>query len=48
MKSTQEAKEVSKIFGIDEFTPIKLDVDILSYNKANQEAEALLNNLIML
>ena len=44
MKSTQEAKEVSKIFGIDEFTPIKLDVDILSYNKANQEAEALLNN----
>jgi len=44
MKSTQEAKEVSKIFGINEFTPIKLDVDILSYNKANQEAEALLNN----
>jgi len=44
MKSTQEVKDVSKIFGIDEFTPIKLDVDILSYNKANQEAEALLNN----
>ena len=47
MKSTKEAKEVKdikKIFGIDDFTPIKLDVDILAYNKANQEAEVLLNN----
>ncbi len=44
MKSTKEVKEVKKIFGIDDFTPIKLDVDILAYNKANQEAEVLLNN----
>ena len=44
MKSTKEVKEVNKIFGIDDFTPIKLDVDILAYNKANQEAEVLLNN----
>ena len=47
MKSTKEAKEVKdikKIFGIDDFTPIKLDVDILAYNKANQEAEVLLSN----
>jgi hypothetical protein len=26
------------------FTPIKLDVDIVAYNKANEQAEALLNN----
>ena len=47
MKSTKEVKEVKdvkKIFGIDDFTPIKLDVDILAYNKANQEAEVLLSN----
>jgi hypothetical protein len=44
MKSTKEVKEVNKIFGIDDFTPIKLDVDILAYNKANQEAEVLLSN----
>jgi hypothetical protein len=47
MKSTKEVKEVKdvkKIFGIDDFTPIKLDVDIVAYNKANEQAEALLNN----
>ena len=44
MKSNKEVKEVNKIFGIDDFTPIKLDVDILAYNKANQEAEVLLSN----
>ena len=44
MKSTKEVKDVKKIFGIDDFTPIKLDVDILAYNKANQEAEVLLSN----
>ena len=44
MKSTKEVKDVKQIFGIDDFTPIKLDVDILAYNKANQEAEVLLSN----
>ncbi len=47
MKSTKEVKEVKdvkKIFGIDDFTPIKLEVDIVAYNKANEQAEALLNN----
>ena len=44
MKSTKEVKDVKKIFGIDDFTPIKLDVDIVAYNKANEQAEALLNN----
>ena len=47
MKSTKEVKEVKdvkKIFGIDDFEPIKLDVDIEGYNKANEQAEALLNN----
>jgi len=44
MKSTKEVKDVKKIFGIDDFTPIKLEVDIVAYNKANEQAEALLNN----
>ena len=44
MKRTKEVKDVKQIFGIDDFTPIKLDVDILAYNKANQEAEVLLSN----
>ena len=39
MKSTQEVKEP-----INTFEPIKLDVDIEGYNKANEQAEALLNN----
>jgi hypothetical protein len=42
MKSTKEVKEVKK--PINTFTPIKLDVDIVAYNKANEQAEALLNN----
>ena len=45
MKSTKEVKDVKKIFGIDDFTPIKLEVDIVAYNKANEQAEALLNNV---
>ena len=47
MRSTKEVKEVKgvkKIFGIDGFTAIKLEVDIVAYNKANEQAEALLNN----
>ena len=39
MKSTQEVKEP-----INTFEPIKLDVDIEGYNKANEQAEAPLNN----
>ena len=39
MKSTKEVKEP-----INTFEPIKLDVDIEGYNKANEQAEALLNN----
>ena len=39
MKSTKEVKKP-----INTFTPIKLDVDIVAYNKANEQAEALLNN----
>ena len=42
MKSIKEVKEVKK--PINTFTPIKLDVDIVAYNKANEQAEALLNN----
>ena len=42
MKSTKEVKEVKK--PINTFIPIKLDVDIVAYNKANEQAEALLNN----
>ena len=42
MKRTKEVKEVKK--PINTFTPIKLDVDIVAYNKANEQAEALLNN----
>ena len=39
MKSTKEVKEP-----INTFEPIKLDVNIEGYNKANEQAEALLNN----
>ena len=44
VKEVKEVKDVKKIFGIDDFTPIKLEVDIVAYNKANEQAEALLNN----
>ena len=47
MKSTQEVKgnqKTEKVKPTNTFEPIKLDVNIEGYNKANEQAEALLNN----
>ncbi len=47
MKSTQEVKEVKdvkQVFGINDFEPIKLDLDIEGFNKASKQGEDLLTN----